>query len=281
MMTIPKHNPLCTFATLCVALWLAVANTALGQDTAVVVQTPITTTARMVGIGAGNLLDTYLSPQEYSGTELRYIANTRRRRPERMWGSQHELQAIVAHAGTQARGATEIEGVLSYSYGLYRHFWLVPRRLWIHAGAQAEALGGFLYNTLGGNNPAQARLSINIGPTAAMGYNFHLLGRPMTASCELKADIAGLMFSPYYTQSYYEIFSLGNYHHNIIPTTPFSAPSLSHQIHLDIKLGRGQLRLGYLGQYRSAKVNQLKNHAYSHLLLIGYVKTFKTTLFTP
>ena len=45
----------------------------------------IITNAQMIGIGAVNILDTYLSPEKYRGTELRYISHTLRERRDSRW----------------------------------------------------------------------------------------------------------------------------------------------------------------------------------------------------
>ena len=50
---------------------------------------------------------------------------------------------------------------------------------------------------------------------------------------------------------------------------------------LDFTLGRTTLRLGYLGDFRQAKVNNLKYHSYSNMLLIGFVRHFKITRIVP
>ena len=94
----------------------------------------------------------------------------------------------------------------------------------------------------------------------------------MRLQYEATAPLAGLLFSPNYGQSYYEIFSRGNYDHNIVPTTPLCAPTLRHSLVLDIPLKRSSIRVGYMGDFQPAEVNSLKYHTYSPLLLIGYAK---------
>ena len=44
--------------------------------------------AQMLGMGQINTLDTYLSPEKYSGPELRYISHTTRLKPGRQFSTQ-------------------------------------------------------------------------------------------------------------------------------------------------------------------------------------------------
>ena len=46
---------------------------------------------------------------------------------------------------------------------------------------------------------------------------------------------------------------------------------------LDFKLGRAHFRIGYLGDIQQAKANNLKQHAYTHALVLGYVSNLKIT----
>ena len=56
----------------------------------------IITNAQMIGIGAVNILDTYLSPEKYRGTELRYISHTLRERRDSRWSR------LIVHQGNMS-----------------------------------------------------------------------------------------------------------------------------------------------------------------------------------
>ena len=226
----------------------------------------------VVGIGSTNILDTYISPEEYTGTELRVMGQSIH------WLKKHRYwKRICTHMGTMANASPRADNVdyLSglYTFNLaYRHIWPLNNGPTLEAGAQVEGGAGFLYNTRNSNNPAQARLYMNLGPSVAAAYRFTLFRKTMRLQYEATAPLAGLLFSPNYGQSYYEIFSRGNYDHNIVPTTPLCAPTLRHSLVLDIPLKRSSIRVGYMGDFQQAEVNSLKYHTYSHLLLIGYAK---------
>ena len=97
-------------------------------------------------------------------------------------------------------------------------------------------------------------------PSAIANYGFNIRKQTFSLRYELNLPLVGLMFSPNYGQSYYEIFSLGNYDHNIVPTTFVSAPTFRQVLTLD--------------NYQQAAVNNLKQHIYAHRVMIGIVRHF-------
>lgn len=235
----------------------------------------IITNARMIAVGATEILDTYISPEKYRGTELRYLSHTTRERSGRAWTHQLVHQGYLSYAENRSAEGSEMAGMYMFSYGMHRRWAMADGRLTLAAGATADVNAGFLYNTRNGNNPAQARLAVNLSPSAMASYRFKAFSRPVTVRYEVAVPLVGVMFSPNFGQSYYEIFSKGDYDHNIVPTTVFNAPSLRHMLTLDFKVGKTTLRLGYLGDWQQAEVNNLKQHTYSNMFVIGVVKRFR------
>jgi len=241
----------------------------------------IITNTQMVGIGAADILDTYLSPEKYTGTEVRYISHTIRAREGRRWSRLLVHQGSFSTIESRSGDGNEIAGMYTFTYGARRNWHLSGINLCLKAGWQADVSAGFLYNTRNGNNPAQGRLALNISPSAGATYYFRLFNHNSSLRYEVSTPLFGVMFSPNYGQSYYEIFTKGNYDHNIVPTTFISAPSLRQMLTLDFTLRRTTLRIGWLGDYRQAKVNNLKYHEYSNMLVVGIVRHFKITKIIP
>ena len=244
-------------------------------------QHPIRENALMLGVGYTNILDTYLSPEKYRGTDVRFISHTRRENDSARFVHQLLHEGNIAFADNRSGNGGEIAGGYTFGYSLLRK-WQMPVGscgLRLLAGGTAELSAGFLYNTRGSNNPAQARFALQLKPTIAADFDFRLFKRqkrPFTLHYEASAPLCGLMFSPNYGQSYYEIFSRGNYDHNCVPTTVASTPSLRQMLTLDFRALHTTWRIGYLGDWRQANVNNLKQHTYTHALVIGIVRRFRT-----
>ncbi len=261
-----------TIKTIILALLMAIHTSAAWTQ-----NERIVTNARMIGIGNAEVLDTYLSPLHYNGPELRYLSHTLRERTDstRLF---HEIihQGNLSILDNKSGYGGEMAGSYNFQYGWHWHLYnrqFNGSTLSISAGGNIDANIGFIYNTRNSNNPAQAKAFLNITPTAAAVYTIHS-HHPIALRYEIGIPFAGIMFSPNYGQSYYEIFSKGNYDHNIVPTWVGNAPSMRQMLTIDYCLWGTTWRIGYLGDYQQARANRLKSHIYTHAFSIGIVHKF-------
>ena len=273
MMTVNNFLKRCLIYILSVAISFISMPVRAQTDTSV--GRKVITNARLVGIGAIQILDTYLSPEKYSGTELRYISHTVREREGRRWSREIVHQGSIARADNRSGNGNEIAGRYQFGYGWHLNWHGLDGRLHLKVGGMIDADLGFIYNTRNGNNPSQAIAALNLTPSAAISYRFTVKRRAINVSLEAEIPLIGLRFSPNYGQSYYELFAKGNYDHNIVPTFIGNAPSMRHLLAVDFPLLGGTCRIGYLGDFRQTNINHLKSHIYTHAVVIGVVKKFK------
>lgn len=241
-----------------------------------------TTVATQFSVGGANMLDTYLSPAKYRGAEWRLMSEVRRdsrksitdNGTERLrpltYALSHEVAFSYLH--NQAGNAHEYAGHYDFAYAAAYRWQTADDKLTIYAGATAEAFAGFTYNSHNSsNNPAQGYLSAALGLHAAARYDIRLLGKNFTFGYEARIPVATLMFSPNYGQSYYEIFTQGDYDRNIAfqSLSPFQ---LRQHFTIDMAVGtKTALRLGYLNDIRQATPNNLKQHHYYNGVTVGIV----------
>lgn len=235
----------------------------------------VITNSQMIGIGGTNVLDTYLSAEHFKGFGISYLSHTERQKMERRWSTIIEHEANLSSVKDRVDKKQELEGAYNFYWGKLYSWQLLDNRLCLQAGGLLNASLGFIYNTSNSNNPAQARAHLNIMPTAVASYRFQLFHKDIVARYEASLPLAGIQFSPNYGQSYYEIFSRGNYDHNIVPTTFVCAPEWRHMLTFDAAISsKFTLRIGYLGNMQQSKVNGLRQHIYTHRFIIGFTRRF-------
>ena len=113
---------------------------------------------------------------------------------------------------------------------------------------------------------------INLDASGMAIWDLRIKNYPISLRYQVNLPFAGIMFSPNYGQSYYEIFTLGNWNGVINFTSLHNQPSLRQMLTVDFPVGRAKMRLAYLWDAQQSKVNDIKTHTYSHVLMVGFVK---------
>lgn len=232
------------------------------------------TRSTMYGAGVVNLYDTYLSPLEYTGVQARVLRESTRmtRWFDGNISRQTLFQGYIGMADNPAETASELAGMVNWNYALHYNFSLMDGQLRLLAGPMVQLHGGFLYNTRNGNNPAQAKLYANLAASSMAVYHIPWKRMPVTLRYQVDTPLLGLMFSPTYGQSYYEIFSLGHTDGIVHFTSLHNQPSLRHWLTADLAFRPFTLRLGYMADMQQSRVGGLRTHDYSHSFMVGLVK---------
>lgn len=227
----------------------------------------------LFGGGRLNVLDTYLTPLEYSGPALS-VAHFSERRAR--WGggrvtafTLYSLRGALLSSPVENHDA--IDGDFSFAHAFHYRFspW---HGLHLGVGPMVEAGAGFTYNDFGGNNPAQARLSADLAASFVAAYDFRLLRLPAKARMQVDVPMLGACFMPRYGQSYYEIFGLGHGDRNVRFTHPLNAPSARMLATLSLSLRRTTITLGYQGEARQRDLSGIKQHAWHNAFVVGLTR---------
>lgn len=126
----------------------------------------------LYGVGMSNVLDTYLSPLEYKGPEIRILRENMRmtRLMNGNVSAQNLLQANVSYTHNPSQTANMYAGLVNWTYALHYQFRL-NEQLKLLVGPMIDLNGGFVYNTRNSNNPAQAKAYGSVGISGMAIYS--------------------------------------------------------------------------------------------------------------
>jgi hypothetical protein len=235
-------------------------------------------TKSALSIGAGgslNLLDTYISPLEYTAHFGHQVsASFETLHPLSWWHGRAMRQLLFegtyASADNKAKEGSELYGMFRFAIG-YHYTWQVHPKLMLMAGGMYDLNAGVIYQSRNTNNPAQAKIHTRLLASGTALYKTHIGRVPCVVRYQLDVPFIGLAFSPDYGQSYYEIFSLNQPRHNVCLIHPFNSPSWRHTVSGDFSFGHTTLRASFVFDAFQSKLNNLKTHIYSSNFMLGYV----------
>lgn len=262
----------------------------------------------LFGVGGGSLYDSYLSPLDYSGPSASVgMQNERNARWNDRVTSLARFDLSGTYASNPGGNGRFYDGQLDVGFGWaynWQRRYYHSRSLTLGFGGMADFSGGGTYSTRNGNNPAQGRAAFGISPVLRVRYDFlgprglrlhyepkehklqpgifsncnvgYYASRPWSVQAQLELPLVGVMFSPQYGQSYYELFELGHYDHNVRLTYPGNAPSarLLATLRMPVNL-QTDLVVGYRGEALQSRVNGLRRHAWQNGVVIGFTRYLK------
>jgi hypothetical protein len=236
----------------------------------------LTYQSTMIGIGETRAYDSYLSPLKYEGANLGLIYEEMRRMTsvgENIF-SQHFFTLDFAKTKNPTKSANDYVGNIEYAYGLYQRFEPLPK-LHLHGGLQADALIGFIYNDRNGNNPASLKTAFNLNLSGIAGYQFQIKKQSFLLRYQLNIPFAGLVFSPEYGQSYYEI-SMDEGAEIIYPASFHNQLAMRNLFSVELPFPSCTLHLAYMNWIYETKINSLDTHILSNSFYVGFSKNFFT-----
>ena len=228
------------------------------------------------GIGRANVLDTYLSPLEYTGPDFAIHHRTVR---TTHWGQGHWLAVAdfrmhLAYLKSPTDDGREWDTEISAAGGIM-HKWK-PTPAWqLAAGGMVETSGGGTYNTRNANNPAQGRLGVQLEAAAQAEWSFRMFRKRGALALGVDFPLLGAQFSPEYGQSYYEIFSLGHTGGIVHFTHPGNVPSFRLQMQARFPILGANLTVGYQADVRQSRLGGLKRHAWRNGFMLGFQRTLR------
>lgn len=237
------------------------------DDSSLGVPIPLrTNNALSASIGSANMYDTYLSPLEYKGFSIHLMYEQMRRTTwfDYKFYKQQIFELDLSKGDNPAKNVSEYWALLSYRIG--GHYMVYNTdNFRLGLGGLWDINGGVLYNERNGNNPASARAYSNLNLSVTASYKF----KWGAVRWQIDSPFMGILFSPKYGQSYYEI-SLGNSVGLVNFASYHNQRALRNYISMDIPINKYTIRVGYMGSWYQTKVNEIQTHQYTNSFVIGF-----------
>ena len=230
----------------------------------------------LIGVGGYRMKDEYLSDVgRYGGVGFRFM--NERMRLIKTEGNRLSRQNIVnvdmSSTINGAENANFLSAFADYSVGY--HYRLIPHPYFkVMIGGSARGMLGMVYSTRNGNNPMTLHADLDLNFSLIAIYEFRIKTHNLAIRYQAESPFVGVLFSPVYDQSYYEIFSLGNTA-EIFNINSFNNKfALRNHLTLDFPVGGLTARLGYFGHYYKTNVHSIDRYIISHNFMIGFVKEY-------
>ncbi|MCB9018289.1 MAG: DUF3316 domain-containing protein [Prevotellaceae bacterium] len=237
----------------------------------------LTNRAVSLSLGAKREYDSYLSPLLYKGTGFSLM-------DERVSFLSKKLNNLSKYtefdfSASVTDNPTNTASFLSMSLrgfsGVHYHLRPLPRMSLLLGGLVNLELGG-RYQNRNQNNPYSLLLNANLWASVMCYYHIPLRTRTLTLRDHFSMPFVGVMFSPNYAQTYYEIFSEGHYD-GTFPVTSFGSRfQWRNKLSLDFPIKICTFRFGFVLERSVTTVNDLETRSMDVSGTVGFVYNFVT-----
>lgn len=232
-----------------------------------------------LGMGHHHTYDNYLSSVLYQGTALG-LGFDQQRYYSATFPKLSKYDGAEFHAAFDDNPAQNSRLLSLYFRGFYgAHYHVnVGTKLKIMPGAYTNVDLGIKYLPHNGNNPANVIANSNLWLSLMLNYRFNIGRQPVWLTEHLSAPFIGVMFSPEYTQLYYDMaYVEGDYDVNVVGTNLSNRKQLKNEFDVDLPLGRiATIRLGMVAERLKYEVNNLKGRNLDVSFRLGITHQFYT-----
>lgn len=233
------------------------------------------------GVGSTYIYDDYISPVSYNSPSVRLVNEKimplGRLLPDDKYDWYNICNFTLIPSIDKSVSGAYLYSIQAEFKNTVLHKFGENKFCNLYAGGLISLKGGGRLVQQTRNNPGSADIMTDLGVAFAADRRFKLFGKELFARYLLNIPLIGLTFSPEYTQTYYEIFYLGNYAETIRFTHPFNKQQWMQQLSLDVPLygKRSGLRFSYWNEGRISRLNDLNIRILSDHFSVGYIKYFR------
>ena len=229
----------------------------------------------LVGIGGYRMKDTYLSNEKYGGLGISFMNERMRltKLADKKITRQNIVNVDISSVLNGARNANYLSAFADYSVGYHYRFTPHPK-FKLFTGGSVHGMFGMVYNTRNGNNPITVHADIDLNLSVIAIYEIRTKKSPLAVRYQFETPVMGILFSPVYAQSYYEIFSLGNTAEIFNFNSLHNKFAMRNYLTFDFPVGATTVRTGYFGNFYSTDIHLIERYIITHNVMIGFVKEF-------
>jgi len=185
---------------------------------------------------------------------------------------QQIINVNYSWSKNNTKTASYYTGLLEYNYGLLYNL-KRAEKFQVLTGIQFGELVGFVYNTRNGNNPVTGKDNMDLSMSAIVNYKLKIRSQPINLRNQLSIPFIGVMYSPQFGQSYYEI-GLGATDNLIHFSSFHNYFSARNMLSAEIPLKAFTLLLSYYFSFYETRINDLDTRLINNTFYVGFSSNF-------